>query len=380
MGSLMRGTVTLLLVFSTVREGESIQLNCSYTGTVYSLQWYKQYPDGSPQFISLLTTTTFKSWERFRMDLDTKDKVTTLLLNMTLLKDSATYFCAMEPQCCKKAAGPDTKMCTGPTSFLPQTQQRAETAMGLWIICVPVLVILQGIRGQDNVEQEPMQVANEGEMATITCQYTTTNFYSLHWYRQYPGESPLFLLQLVVEKPKEKDNFHADLDKQKKLSRLSIQNVQPRDAATYFCAVVAQCASINPDLFWYRQWTGRGPQRILHAFNNPSQGNFFVDRKFSTVLSLENKTVPLTIQDVSLQDEAVYYCALTPTVSLPRSCTPSKSDTGFLRPTEGEALQLILTEVSAGKKRKATDTGMTSDTMWKKYYQAKQTSIEKPTA
>nr|UYS90875.1 TRAV6 [Sphenodon punctatus] len=80
--------------FVSAKEGEPIQLNCSYTGSEYSLQWYKQRLDGQLQFIELLFQTGTKSGDHFSMTLDKEKKSTFLYLNSARLEDSAVYFCA----------------------------------------------------------------------------------------------------------------------------------------------------------------------------------------------------------------------------------------------------------------------------------------------
>lgn len=94
----------------------------------------------------------------------------------------------------------------------------------------------------------------------------------------------------------------------------SQMEIKEGESVSLFCNF-SSSYSTSPDLFWYRQHMGRGPQLIFHAYKNPQRKNHFAEGKFSTTLFLENKTVPLTIEGATLQDEAVYFCALRPTVS-----------------------------------------------------------------
>uniref|UniRef100_A0A670JBM7 Ig-like domain-containing protein n=1 Tax=Podarcis muralis TaxID=64176 RepID=A0A670JBM7_PODMU len=68
-----------------------------------------------------------------------------------------------------------------------------------------------------------------------------------------------------------------------------------------------------PSLFWYRQYPDRRLQILLRA--TKAEKNPKAEKKFSASLDIIKRTVPLTIEGVSLQDEAVYYCALSGTVS-----------------------------------------------------------------
>uniref|UniRef100_A0A452I4L3 Ig-like domain-containing protein n=1 Tax=Gopherus agassizii TaxID=38772 RepID=A0A452I4L3_9SAUR len=96
--------------------------------------------------------------------------------------------------------------------------------------------------------------------------------------------------------------------------------------------VLLQCnftsISSSPNLFWYRQYPNQPPQHILTAYKSPAEKNTFTSEKFSTVLFDANKTVPLKIEAVSVQDKAVYYCGLRPTLG--QSCISgvTRSDRG----------------------------------------------------
>ncbi|CAI5791280.1 cell receptor alpha chain [Podarcis lilfordi] len=70
-----------------------------------------------------------------------------------------------------------------------------------------------------------------------------------------------------------------------------------------------------PYLFWYRQYADRRPQILLRA--TKADQNPKAEEKFSASLDIIKRTVPLTVEGVSLQDAAVYYCALSGTVSQP---------------------------------------------------------------
>uniref|UniRef100_A0A8C3SI30 Ig-like domain-containing protein n=1 Tax=Chelydra serpentina TaxID=8475 RepID=A0A8C3SI30_CHESE len=63
----------------------------------------------------------------------------------------------------------------------------------------------------------------------------------LHWYRQAPGELPLFLLMLVGKGSETQEpNFAADHDPGQKRSSRHIRGCQPGDTARYLCAVETQ--------------------------------------------------------------------------------------------------------------------------------------------
>nr|XP_020633973.1 uncharacterized protein LOC110070620 [Pogona vitticeps] len=227
-------TVTQKDRFANTTEGEPVHLNCSYQGTPNNLQWYQQNPDGHIVHVAILFQTKTESFGRFDMNLNKQEKTTWLRLKNPRLEDSGVYFCAMSHSVAVRHAGCPFRFRQGHLQILlnfrifgsyfgHQNRVKGNRA-----------------RSQDAVEQEPLKVTREGENTTIACRYKTSNFYSLHWYRQYPGEGLEFLLQKVTDNPNLKDHMQGDLDKKKQLSRLSFRGARLRDDATYFCALAAQ--------------------------------------------------------------------------------------------------------------------------------------------
>ncbi|KAH1182121.1 hypothetical protein KIL84_009875 [Mauremys mutica] len=95
-GALAQYTVTQEPSQVAANEGEPIQLNCSYTGTEYSVHWYRQPQGGQPRILALLSSSGRDTRENFTMSLDTKTKSSFLYLNSSRLADSAVYLCALE--------------------------------------------------------------------------------------------------------------------------------------------------------------------------------------------------------------------------------------------------------------------------------------------
>uniref|UniRef100_A0A452H0Q1 Ig-like domain-containing protein n=1 Tax=Gopherus agassizii TaxID=38772 RepID=A0A452H0Q1_9SAUR len=95
--------------------------------------------------------------------------------------------------------------------------------------------------GQLSVEQSPeWRGVFEGQNGTVTCTYSSA-INSLHWYRQAPGERPLFLLILHGKGSETQEpNFTADHDPGQKRSSLHIRGCHLGDTARYLCAVETQ--------------------------------------------------------------------------------------------------------------------------------------------
>ncbi|OCT98042.1 hypothetical protein XELAEV_18010270mg [Xenopus laevis] len=94
---------------------------------------------------------------------------------------------------------------------------------------------------QEDVNQIPRSAfAVEGSSFNMTCE-CKSNIYTLQWYKLVPGEKFQFLRIQRVDEEITEDRFVFHLQKEKKLSTLSIKQVEVSDSATYLCALEAQC-------------------------------------------------------------------------------------------------------------------------------------------
>ncbi len=84
----------------------------------------------------------------------------------------------------------------------------------------------------------------DGVNITLSCNYSSA--FTLHWYRQYPGSAPEFLLIIlhrsgeVSQKSKivEQDpRFSGKVNEKKTRVDLEISSVKVTDSALYYCAL-----------------------------------------------------------------------------------------------------------------------------------------------
>ncbi|TRZ04263.1 hypothetical protein DNTS_029947 [Danionella cerebrum] len=82
-----------------ISRGDSVTLSCNYSGLVYTLQWYRQYPRAKPEFL-ILTNENSEATEP-SLRLAAKDSSKAKQVNLTIFdaveSDSAVYFCALRP-------------------------------------------------------------------------------------------------------------------------------------------------------------------------------------------------------------------------------------------------------------------------------------------
>ncbi|KAI4873715.1 hypothetical protein NFI96_009823, partial [Prochilodus magdalenae] len=205
--------------------------------------------------------------------------------------------------------------------------------------------------------------AVEGQTVTLSCSYeggAGTNY--LHWYRQYPGSRPEFLLLKHERSPAV---THAvprfprlDVNNSNDVVNLTISSAAVSDSVLYYCAL-APTVTGNPDtlyrnwfydrgetsaqtidplvgevqlpegddltlscnyntsstsdvLQWYRQSPGFSPEFLLYI--DPYGAKSDPPPRLSAEVK-DKKTVDLKISSAAVSDSVLYYCALRPTVT-----------------------------------------------------------------
>ncbi|KAJ7313097.1 hypothetical protein JRQ81_004366 [Phrynocephalus forsythii] len=369
----------------TVRAGQPVFLPCHYesafSDAANTLFWYKQGSPGGLQHLlssyDILNAETRK--ERKGFSAEKKAKSYNLTKDAAELSDSAVYFCALSDTVERTAR----KAVQKPMQRQSQNSRPAQHALECdavllsYQVCTRRIQLANELRHSPEgfflcraktVTQDAVVVGSDGKGLNLSCHHPSSSTADTFlWYRQFPKEGP----QLVSsgykgrEKSAELDGVYLIISEDRKSSVLSFTGVSLQDAAVYYCALVdtlfhpgaswsdsvfqalshvdiqdgenvtLPCnfttLSSTPYLFWYRQHRDKAPQWILTAYKTTSKNKPFAEGKFSTILDLEKKTVPLTITGISLQEEAIYYCALSPTMRLSRSCVRTKSGSEMLR-------------------------------------------------
>ncbi|KAG8013732.1 hypothetical protein GBF38_015833 [Nibea albiflora] len=82
-----------------VSEGGNINLTCKYNGSIYNIQWYRQYQRSRPEFLLCITEGRLihPNDSDFSADINKSEKRVHLKIISAKVTDSAVYYCALQP-------------------------------------------------------------------------------------------------------------------------------------------------------------------------------------------------------------------------------------------------------------------------------------------
>ncbi|KAL2097859.1 hypothetical protein ACEWY4_007066 [Coilia grayii] len=90
--------ITSLDSDKNVLEGAKVTLSCNYSGSIWSIQWYRQYRITKPEFILFVMESNSTGEVPSRMSsYINKDKHVFLEISSAEVSDSALYYCALVP-------------------------------------------------------------------------------------------------------------------------------------------------------------------------------------------------------------------------------------------------------------------------------------------
>ncbi|POI20795.1 hypothetical protein CIB84_015458 [Bambusicola thoracicus] len=92
------------------------------------------------------------------------------------------------------------------------------------------------------VQQEPSAEISEGTGINITCSHPSIQSYDyIHWYRQLPGQGPVFLVSAYSDSKDVPDPAgQLSVSADRRSSALWLKGPRLGDAAVYYCAVGAR--------------------------------------------------------------------------------------------------------------------------------------------
>ncbi|KAI4892439.1 hypothetical protein NFI96_029211 [Prochilodus magdalenae] len=242
-----------------VLEGADVSLSCNYSGSfIQGFQWYRQYPGSSPEFLLFLTESSNGSDPARRLTAEAKKHLShvDLKISSAAVSDSVLYYCALQPTGVQVLVLMSVLIRLDQIRRLMFLEQR-ENLLHSDVLMIPVVRIF--ISSESCVSQSisPLEEkvdAVEGETVTLSCRYEKADY--LHWYRQYSGSRPEFLLLKIRGSPAV---THAvprfprlDVNNSNDVVNLTISSTAVSDSALYYCALQPTVTG-NPDTL-YRNW------------------------------------------------------------------------------------------------------------------------------
>ncbi|CAI5791277.1 vomeronasal type-2 receptor 26-like [Podarcis lilfordi] len=253
--------------FVSARAGEHIQLHCSYTGTLSTLQWYKQHLSGQIQWLaSLYTKSTTEPHGYFSLSLNTKEKFTSLTLHNTQVGDSLVYFCAESRSAAKTHPASHKTCCQGSHSVSGQGEAiiQKDTFVSVmagehiqlnfllyriseypavlhtaseWTDQFMASLYKRFLQCEAQIFQDPFVEASDGRKLNLSCTHSDSS-QSIHWYRQQPNQTVQFIVSGYSSGVKSNSPEGVLLVAgDRKSNVFSFNKVTLEDSAVYYCAL-----------------------------------------------------------------------------------------------------------------------------------------------
>ncbi|CAN9502844.1 unnamed protein product [Ophioblennius macclurei] len=82
-----------------VAEGRNIKLSCKYEGSIYNIQWYRQYQRSTTEFLLYITEggSIHPTRSDFSAHINKIERRVDLEIISAAVSDSAVYYCALQP-------------------------------------------------------------------------------------------------------------------------------------------------------------------------------------------------------------------------------------------------------------------------------------------
>ncbi|EGW06569.1 T-cell receptor alpha chain V region CTL-F3 [Cricetulus griseus] len=185
---------------------------------------------------------------------------------------------------------------------------------------VTVILLILGRTHGDSVTPTGGQMTiSEDEFLTINGTYSITSpaCPALCWYVRYPGESLQLLLKVLTAG---------------KINGDSVTQTEGLVTVTEGSPVMLSCAYQTtysaPTVFWYVQDLNKAPQLLLKSLTDNKRTEH---QGFHATLHKSNSSFHLQKSSVQLSDSALYYCALSDTVTEMQGKLHTNQGAGGLR-------------------------------------------------
>ncbi|XP_078391298.1 uncharacterized protein LOC144673246 [Cetorhinus maximus] len=199
----------------TRKECQSLTITCVFSGASRSYfqrgHFFKQTQTGTER-------VRISSGGRFVVSVNKAENTFSLEIRDVRVEDTATYYCKAQYEAV--SLWWETKYLDGSGTVVTVTADSSSTISRI----------------------SPLQTSAAGDTVTLSCEYSGICQYTVHWYRQSPGQAPEYLLQRHTSGEENKENItggriSASIDSSEKISRLKISKLQLSDSAVYYCAL-----------------------------------------------------------------------------------------------------------------------------------------------
>ncbi|XP_032890444.1 immunoglobulin kappa light chain-like [Amblyraja radiata] len=200
----------------TGKECESVTITC-----LFQVHLWGSYRLQSGHFFKHAQSDA--QWQRvtpggrFVVWIKKAKKTFSLKIIRLRVEDMATYYCQAEYKWSKHSDGPGTTVTVAADSISAGSMS------------------------------PPLQSSLSSDTVSLNCVYSGLCSYTVHWYRQFPGQALEFLLQRHTSGKKDEEEaaggrISGSLDPDQKISQLTLSEVLPSDEAVYYCGMSPRIA------------------------------------------------------------------------------------------------------------------------------------------
>ncbi|CAM2105836.1 unnamed protein product [Caretta caretta] len=183
---------------------------------------------------------------------------------------------------------------------------------------------LQDGSSQVRLTQPQLSITREGNKAIrIDCRVSLSEDFGkapIHWYRQRPGAAPEWILFISMQSVLNGDSDKGKFNAEKKIGQSTYGAAQVQLTQVQLSITRKTMKTVRIDckvsgisfgdayMHWYRQRPGEAPEWILYFKSQADKSNFD-NNKFSVDKATEKSTCTLTVDKLTYNDMATYYCA-----------------------------------------------------------------------